>query len=256
MIKILLFTLFAFSLYAQHYPKPYKTMASPLFQARVSLDPLVYEDIFRQQVLEYQAESDKILGKYRLIKVSSNPTTLTRYRTALNTLQKRHHALLQSINKHLSLIIDLNNYPLFLSIFNSNYEFDLGNPYLREKVYTYYHAHRNEGSSLSLDKDILSEWDNIVYYSSNKPRTNYSRTENARYREVILINSEFSPYGKKVKTFFKKNHVKYKAYDIDKDDKGKEIFKKYHGNRIPLVIINGHSVEGYNALEMDKLLRH
>ena len=255
MLKIIFILLFSISLYALHYPKPFNKLATPLFQARIQFDSLVYQSIFRQQILIYQAESDRVLGRYRLIKVSDNFETLQRYYTDLKKLENSYHALVKHIFRHLPLIIDTNQYDIFLEIFNRKYTIDISNPYLREKVYTYYHAHRQEGISRYLDKAIAQDWEGTAHYYTKK-HVNYANVGSAYHREVTLLTSKYSPYGHKVEGFFKKHHVKFVRYDIDESEKGKALFKQYKGKRIPLVIINNDVVEGYNEVKMDKYLRH
>lgn len=255
MFRTVFLTLFSLSLYAISYPEPYSELAGPLYEARVELDDLVYQPSLRHRVLAYEAHSDRVLGRYRLIKTDSAPALKNEYYTALLKLQKAHATLKIFLNRQLTLAIETDDYSLFLAIIATKSEENYKSPYLREKIYTYYNAHRQEGSSYYLDTRIKHEWDSIASYYPSKGLVNYENTSNAYYREVTLLSTIYSPYSSKVKAFLKENNVKFTEYDIETSEKGKEIFEHHEGTRVPLVIINNRVVQGYNEFEMDRLLR-
>jgi len=255
-ILLLLITLsFTASLHAFSYPEPYQELGGPLFEARVQLDELAYTPKFRPYILSYVVHSDHVLGHFKRVKADSDPEQLKAYHTALLSLQKEYSTLVQFLHKQLSQVISENQYPLFLKIVPTLSEEEYKNPYLREKVYTYYAAHRQEGASCVLDKRIKDEWDEIATYYPQNGLFDYATTDNAYYREVVLITTPYSPYGAKIQAFFKENNVRYTTYDLTKDKEGAQLFKKYKGTRIPMVIIDNRVVEGYNEYEMTKLLK-
>lgn len=256
MLRILFFILFSLSLHAIRYPLPYSELAGPLFEARVTLDYLVYQPSLRHQILAYEAQSDRVLGTYRRVKYNSNTALKNDYFKALQDLKKSYDALLRYLHLQLTKAIEENNYTLFLAIIAAQNEADFKSPYLREKIYNYYSAHRQQGTSPYLDNRIRDEWSTIAPYYPSKGLVNYENTENAYYREVILLKTTFSPYSAKVREFLQDNNVKFKEYDIEESDEGKQLFEQYGGKFIPLLIINNRVVEGYNEFEMDKLLRH
>jgi len=256
MFRIIFLILFSLSLHAISYPELYSEMSGPLFKARVQVDKLTHQSSLRQPVLAYVIHSDRVLGKYRRIKANSDLAVKNAYHKAIEELQKRHKKLKIVIRKQLTHSIQNDQYPLFLAIVKVlKSEDEYKSPYLREKIYTFYHAHRLEGRSCYLDNRIKEEWDSIAPYYPSKGLFNYENTENAYYREVILLSTTLSPYSAKVKEFLQDNNVKFKEHDIETSDEGLQIFEKYKGRRIPMVIINNRVVEGYNEFEMDKLLR-
>lgn len=256
MLRIILSLLFcSLSLFAIRYPQPYSTLAGPLFEARVNFDPLVYHPELRHPVLAYEAESDRILGRYLPLKKSSPVTEKEAYYKALMRLQQMHNELLQLLQQQLRHAIAVDHYPLFLAIIGTKIESYYENPYLREKIYTYYHAHRSQGYSCYLDHRIKREWDAIASYYPRKALVNYAELPEALYREVTLLTTKRSPYSAKARAFLKANNVKFKEYDIETDTEGRALFEHSEGHYIPLLIINNRVLEGYNEFEMDKLLR-
>ncbi len=256
MLRIVLLALFSLSLSARCYPEPYRDIAEPLFKARVVLDNLVYHAPLRQKVLAYQAHCDRVLGKYLPLKSDSDPRIKNAYYKALTNLQNAHEELQKFLHRELANAIETDHYRTFLAIIDTNNPEDYKSPYMREKIYTYYNAHRQQGDSCYLDNRIKKEWDSIAPYYPAKGLVNYEKTENAYYREVILLSTLLSPYSAKARAFLKKNNVKFTEHDIETSGEGQLLFEHYEGKRIPMVIINHRVVEGYNEFEMDKLLRH
>ncbi len=256
MLRIVLLVLFSLSLSARCYPEPYRDIAEPLFKARAALDNLVYHASLRHKVLAYQAHSDRVLGRYLPVKSDSDPKLKNAYYNALQTLQSAHMELQKFLHRELAKAIETDRYRTFLAIIDTNNPDDYKSPYMREKIYTYYNAHRLQGDSCYLDSRLKKEWDSIAPYYPEKGVVNYARTENAYYREVILLSTQNSPYSAKARAFLKMNNVKFTEHDIETSGEGQLLFEHYEGKRIPMVIINHRVVEGYNEFEMDKLLRH
>ena len=255
MLRILFIPLFSFSLYAIGYPALYSEMSAPLFKTRVQIDPLVIQASLRQHVLKYEAHSDRVLGKSRRVKSDSPVVQREAYRTALEGLKKSHDELKIFFKRQLKQSINSDDYSLFLALISTKSDADYLDPYLREKVYTYYSAHRIQDSSCYLDTRMKQEWDTIASYYPSKALVNYEKIGDAYYREVILLSTERSPYSAKVRSFLKDNNVKFTEHDIEKSAEGLEKFEQYKGTRIPLLIVNNRVIQGYNEFEMDKLLR-
>ncbi len=256
MLRYLLLSLLALPLLATIYPAPFSALSHPLYKTRVTFDALAQLPSMRRVTLDYVVHSDRVLGHYMPIKMSSSKTEKQAYYRALLKLQEEQSDLVAYAKSRLGQIIDENNYHAFLIFVNTKSPVFYEDAYLREKIYTYYHAHRSEKVSPYLDQRIKEEWADLSYYYPKKPLFNYTSTDNAFYREVVLITTQHSPYGKKLHDFLTYGHVKFKELDLEKDEEAKELFKKYKGNGIPLLIINNNTLTGYNQLEVDKLLRH
>ena len=254
MLKLFLLFIMSITLFGAHYPTPFSDLAHPLFKTRVQLDSLTQVPALRQVTLDYVRHSDHVLGHYYRIKMSSSAQEKKNYRKALIKLQEEHSDLVAYTKSHMHTIIEEDNYPLFLKLIRTKSPIFYSDAYLREEIYTYYHAHRHIETSCYLDTRIKNEWGDLAYFYPRK-RFNYATTENAYYREVILITTDKSPYAEKIKAFFKYNHVKFKTLDYEKDKEAQALFTKFKGKGIPLLIINNRTLVGYNEKEMDRLLR-
>ena len=254
MLKLVLLFMMSVSLFGAHYPTPFSDLAHPLFKTRVQLDPLTEVPTLRRVTLDYVHHSDRVLGHFYRIKMSSSTQEKKAYYQALMKLEEEHADLIAYTKSYIQTVMEDDNYPLFLKMVRTKSPIFYSDAYLREKVYTYYHANRAVEASCYLDTRIKNEWTDLAYFYPTK-RLNYASTENAYYREVFLITTDTSPYGQKIKAFFKHNNVKYKTLNYEKDAEAKQLFKKFKGQGIPLLIINNRTLVGYNEKEMDRLLR-
>jgi len=193
-------------------------MAAPLFKARVNYDALLYHETLRSEVYPYIIHSDAVLGKYLPLNMDSDPSQKQAYLKALKSLEKEYNKLNIFLHRTLTHAIETNNYPLFLALIRTKNEENFKDPYLREKIYTYYHAHRDQESSCYLDTRIKMDWNSIAPYFPKNGLVNYAQLGDAYYREVYLITIKESPYGAKIASFFKKNRVKYKSYTLESEE--------------------------------------
>jgi glutaredoxin len=72
--------------------------------------------------------------------------------------------------------------------------------------------------------------------------------------EVVLYSTDWCGYCKKARKFFNANNIKFQEYDIEKSDEGRRRYEELDGSSIPLILINGKRVNGYNKSKILKLL--
>jgi mycoredoxin len=63
---------------------------------------------------------------------------------------------------------------------------------------------------------------------------------------VVLYATSWCGYCQKTRDFFKQNNIAYVEYDIEKSAEGKAQYDQMNGSGIPLVVIRGEVVRGYN----------
>lgn len=72
---------------------------------------------------------------------------------------------------------------------------------------------------------------------------------------VVLYATAWCGYCKLARDFFVKHKVPYVEYDIETSAEGKAQYERLHGSGIPLVVIRGTVIGGYNPDEMKSLLK-
>ena len=71
---------------------------------------------------------------------------------------------------------------------------------------------------------------------------------------VVLYATDWCGYCKKTRAFFKENNIAFVEYDIEKSAEGRAQYDQLHGNGIPLIVIRGEVLRGYDPEEMRDLL--
>ncbi len=71
---------------------------------------------------------------------------------------------------------------------------------------------------------------------------------------VVLYATSWCGYCKLARDFFAQNKIPYVEYDIETSAEGKAQYQRLNGNGIPLVVIHGTVIGGYDPDEMKSLL--
>jgi mycoredoxin len=95
---------------------------------------------------------------------------------------------------------------------------------------------------------VFQNWD--VISATLNPPPDYALEHNGR---VILYATDWCGYCAKARKLMSKNKIEYFEYDIEKSQEGKDQYDKLGGKGIPVLLINGEVVKGYNPAKILKL---
>jgi len=87
--------------------------------------------------------------------------------------------------------------------------------------------------------------------SSREIPNNTAEKNNA---EVVLYSTSWCGYCEKTRKLFKEKNIAYIERDIEKSREARQDFHKLGGKGVPVVVINGQVVKGYNPKAVLKLL--
>jgi mycoredoxin len=82
-----------------------------------------------------------------------------------------------------------------------------------------------------------------------------ARTTDLHPESVVLYATDWCGYCKKTREFFNANNITYIEFDIEKSAEGKREYDQLKGNGVPLVVIKGNIIPGYNPSLMKKMLQ-
>ncbi len=88
---------------------------------------------------------------------------------------------------------------------------------------------------------VFQKWDVINNYIN--PLPDYSVAHGGK---VILYATVSCGYCKKARKLMKDNNIAYFEYDINTSKEGREQYNKLGGRGVPVLLINGEVVKGYN----------
>jgi mycoredoxin len=72
---------------------------------------------------------------------------------------------------------------------------------------------------------------------------------------VVLYATDWCGYCRRTRDFFKEHNIAYVEYDIEKSAEGKAQYDQLRGSGIPLVVIRGEVLRGYDPTTMKELLK-
>ena len=74
-------------------------------------------------------------------------------------------------------------------------------------------------------------------------------------KKVIVYSTPTCPYCKRVKDYLTQKGILYTDYDVAADrEKAKEMIQKSKQMGVPVIIIDGEIVVGFNQVRLDSLL--
>ena len=95
---------------------------------------------------------------------------------------------------------------------------------------------------------FIQKRDFIESYINSPP--DYSRG----HTEVILYATSWCRYCAKTRKYLDEHNVPFHEYDIEKSEEGKKKYMALRQSGIPVVLIDGEMVRGYNPEKMSQLL--
>ncbi len=74
-------------------------------------------------------------------------------------------------------------------------------------------------------------------------------------KKVIIYSTPTCPYCKRAKTYLSQKGISYVDYNVAEDkDKAKEMIQKSGQMGVPVIIVNGEVLVGFNQTLLDKQL--
>ncbi len=75
-------------------------------------------------------------------------------------------------------------------------------------------------------------------------------------KKVVLFTTPTCSWCKKIKQYFIKNKIKFKEIDVTRDKRAtKEMVRKSGQQGVPVTLINGHPVVGFDQRKIERLLK-
>lgn len=99
---------------------------------------------------------------------------------------------------------------------------------------------------------VIGGWQAFVRYQEHVPTdANFAY---AAGKEVVMYSTSWCGYCRKARAYLQANEIGFIEYDIEKSRKGFEEHKALGGGGIPVVVIDGQVIRGYNPSKMTRLL--
>ena len=258
-MKVLVLSLlFSITLLATHYPPLFSPLSTPLYKAAEQLTPLKDQEPFAKEINIYLSLSKKSLEYGLKTEGSASKNEKKQYLSQLRATQKSYQNLSEKLQKSLRDAIKRDDYPLFLTLISTQADLFFEGPQMQEKIYAYYQHKHHRGDVPYLEKRMAKEKNIEVRYNPGNDHFSSFNAQNkqtlSHTPQVTVLSTPTCPYCKKAKRFLGKKGVRFTEYNVNSSQQGKRLYRKYGGSGVPIVIINGEVIRGYNPRKMEQAL--
>lgn len=96
---------------------------------------------------------------------------------------------------------------------------------------------------------IVQNWGRITGFFNPEPTTAVPGTE------IVLFSTDWCGYCAQARALFESVGVPYREYDIEKSAEGFKQYQALGGRGVPLLIINGTLLQGFNKRQILRALQ-
>jgi len=97
---------------------------------------------------------------------------------------------------------------------------------------------------------IFLNWSSIANFISPPP--DYSVAHGGK---VILYATSWCGYCENARELLTENNIEFHEYDVENSDEGRKQFKRLGGRGVPMLLINGEVLKGYDPSKILELAK-
>ncbi|NOZ87222.1 MAG: hypothetical protein GXP49_13330 [Deltaproteobacteria bacterium] len=113
------------------------------------------------------------------------------------------------------------------------------------------HAKEKKGTlERQLDK-VISIWKNAVSDNSK----NMDRKKQRKGNKVIMYQTSWCPACRAARSYMDKQGIDYTTRNVESDAVARKEFRKYGGRAVPLLVVNGKVIKGFDPNALEKALK-
>jgi glutaredoxin len=72
-------------------------------------------------------------------------------------------------------------------------------------------------------------------------------------RKVVIYTTDWCGVCRQAKSHFKRNHIPYKEYDVEKSARGRRDYKRLNGSGVPIILVGNQRMNGFSPERFDQL---
>jgi len=91
-----------------------------------------------------------------------------------------------------------------------------------------------------------------LWYAGKLP---FTRNPSYASASVVLLSTSWCPWCRTAREMFRSEGIPYTEYDVETTPKGRELYRRYDGSGVPLIIVNGVVIRGFNKVAIYQALR-
>ena len=74
-------------------------------------------------------------------------------------------------------------------------------------------------------------------------------------QNVVIYTAEWCGYCKKAKKYFKRNHIAYTEYDIEKNASAKKRYQAMGATSVPVILVGKKRMNGFSVMGFERIYK-
>lgn len=108
-----------------------------------------------------------------------------------------------------------------------------------------------EAELLDIQVESATGKPQVIRYQPYEPKSSGRRRRGGK---VTIYTAEWCGICRVAKRYFDNQGIRYREYDVEKSRKGKSDFKRMNGRGVPIILVNGRKMVGFQPSAFDALL--
>jgi glutaredoxin len=75
-------------------------------------------------------------------------------------------------------------------------------------------------------------------------------------RKLVIYTTDWCGVCRQAKRHFKRHHIPYKEYDVEKSARGRRDYKRLNGAGVPIILVGNQRMNGFSPERFDQLYFH
>ena len=107
--------------------------------------------------------------------------------------------------------------------------------------------------SETIYNEVMNAGAEVVAIAQSPPKPVSKKSNQAK--PVIMYATAWCTYCKKAREYFARYKIEYTEYDIEKDEQAKRMYELMGGGGVPLLLVDGQKIRGFNLAKLNSALR-
>ena len=107
--------------------------------------------------------------------------------------------------------------------------------------------------SETIYNEVMNAGAEVVAIAQTPPEPVSKKSGQAK--PVIMYATDWCTYCKKAREYFARYKIEYTEYDIEKDEQAKRMYELMGGGGVPLLLVDGQKIRGFNLAKLNSALR-
>ena len=106
--------------------------------------------------------------------------------------------------------------------------------------------------SETIYNEVMNAGAEVVAIAQTPPKP---VSKKGQAKPVIMYATAWCTYCKKAREYFARYKIEYTEYDIEKDEQAKRMYELMGGGGVPLLLVDGQKIRGFNLAKLNSALR-